>query len=148
MAKHAAPHTNYDGTPLPLVHFPGPFTPGGLTPCGIPFMTRDVGGQLVTAVPSAIDPHLVNCEACYAVEDMRHRQDHTYGRHSAVTDIWAATQPTTSGQPSESATEDVRVWNDDAGMEHISGGGTELWFRRAKAIEDFNLTLNEGGLFG
>lgn len=160
MAKHAAPHTDFDGTPLPLVHFPGLFVPGGLTPCGLPFAERGWDGELRTVVASAINPALVNCEACYATEDIKHRQDYAHGQHSAMKEnevyladllqgkVYATAPPSTPGEPSGSASVDVRVWNDDAGMEHISGDGTELWFRRTQAIEDFNLTLKEGGLFG
>jgi hypothetical protein len=131
MGKHSAPHTNYDGSPLPLVHFPGPaWQEGALTPCGEPYIKRDMCGQLVTAVPTAIDPRLVNCEACYAKEDIKHRQDYEYGQHSDVSDnvdAWLSgvvarsrvlshvfgVHPTTPATPVATATEDVRPGNDD-----------------------------------
>lgn len=91
MGKHSAPHVNYDGTPLPRVHFPGPWREGGTTPCGLPFMTRNMKGELVTAVNTAGDWRLVDCEICFAKEDIKHRQDFDYGAHSAphpVADAW------------------------------------------------------------
>lgn len=77
------------------MHFPGPWTEDGRTPCGEQFMRRS-HGVWVTAVNSAAMPELVTCEACYATEDVKHRQDYQYGRHTGpLPELWDMPVPGT-----------------------------------------------------
>lgn len=140
MAKHRAPLLD-PRCDQGVVHLPGRWHPDGRTPCGARFLKLEKG-HWVTAVPTAIMPQLVTCEACYATEDVKHPQDYEYGRHTGpLPDLWdlpviAATPAgvlpdrlTPAGLWNSGRTDLSQVLYGDDGLHHVITPHGELWWK-------------------